>query len=555
MIKKMSQSRREFLQFFGLTTLALTGLSGASLLTGCTHSNALKNTQLSKLGWTPIAPSLNDQLLLADGLNYSVLAKWQDQIGGTQNKPLQFGTHNDFTSFIPFTESDPSEGILMVNHEYLKPLFVSGFDGKNILKKTRSQVEKEIKSVGISLLHIKKVNQQWTVIKDSKHNTRFDGSTPIPIISEKPIFGSKIAYGTMAGCAGGKTPWNTFLSCEENYDMYYGEWKKVPRSDEKPNPEFIKYHDKDFGWHQYFDRPPLHYGWVVEINPITKKAKKFTALGRFCHEGATCIKAGDGRTVVYMGDDNSDECIYKFISEKPGSLETGTLYVANTQTGKWLPLTINSHPDFKKLFRNQTDLLIQTRLAAKTIGGTPQDRPEDIEINPSNGDVIVALTNNKKQNRPHGSLLKIVEKNADHLSLEFIASTWISGGEDSGLSSPDNLAFDKSGNLWVTTDRAEAEITSDYYKKFMNNGLFYIPMKGPNAGKVFQVASAPVDAEFTAPTFSPDGKTLFLCVQHPGDNSQSLTELTSNWPSGKKGDLPRSAIVTIEGPLLDLLTT
>ena len=90
---------------------------------------------------------------------------------------------------------------------------------------------------------------------------------------------------------------------------------------------------------------------------------------------------------------------------------------------------------------------------------------------------------------------------------------------------------------------------------FKNNGLFYIPMKGPHSGQVFQVASAPVDAELTAPTFSPDGKTLFLCVQHPGDSTNKMGEFTSNWPGGKKEDMPRSAVVTIQGPLLDLLTT
>ncbi len=549
----MTKSRREFLQFFGLSTLALSTLPAATFLSGCTHTNVLKNIPQTNLGWKPLSPSLDDSLLLADGLNYSVLARWQDPIGGTKQKPLQYGTHNDFTSFIPFSENDLTEGILLVNHEYLNPLFVSNFNDSQILKKTRAQVEIEIKSVGVSLLHVKKINNQWTVVADSKHNTRIDGSTPIPFVSSHPVYGSKIAYGTIANCAGGKTPWNTFLTCEENYDMYYGDWKKVPHGDEKP---VVKYHDKDFGWYQHFDRPPLHYGWVVEINPVTKKAKKLTALGRFAHEGATCIQPDKkGPTVVYMGDDSSDEFIYKFISDKPDSLETGTLFVANTTEGKWLPLTMQAHPDFKKLFRNQTDLLIQTRLAAKTVGATPQDRPEDIEINPANGDIIVALTNNKKHGRPHGSLLKIVEKNADHLSLEFTATTWISGGEDSGLSSPDNLAFDKAGNLWVTSDRAEAEMKADYYKKFMNNGLFYIPMKGPFAGQVYQVASAPVDAELTGPTFSPDGKTLFLCVQHPGDSTKKMGEFTSNWPSGKKEDMPRSAVVTIEGPLLDLLTT
>ena len=559
----MTKTRREFLQFFGLSTLAISSVSGLSLLTSCSHSNVLSDspdvsssspniTSLKNLGWSPIAPSLEDKLILSAGLEYSVLAKWQDQIGGTAKNPLRFGTHADFTSFIPFDASNPSEGILLVNHEYLKPLFVSGFANDNILKKTRAQVEAEIKTVGASLLHIKKENGKWSVVADSKHNTRFDGSSPIPLISQHPIAGSKMAFGTMANCAGGKTPWNTFLTCEENYDMYYGEWEKIPRGDARP---VVTYHAKDFGWYQHFDRPPLHYGWVVEINPVTKKAKKLTALGRFAHEGATCVKAKDGRTVVYMGDDDTNECIYKFISARADSLETGTLYVANTETGKWLPLTLDSHPDFKKVFRNQTNLLVQTRKAAAMVGGTPQDRPEDIEINPANGDVIVALTNNKKKNRAHGSLLKISEKNADHLAMEFTASTWISGGEASGLSSPDNMAFDKAGNLWVTTDRAEAEMKNDYYKKFMNNGLYYIPMKGENAGQIFQVASAPVDAEFTGPTFSPDGETLFLCVQHPGDSTKKLGEFTSNWPSGNKSDMPKSAVVTIQGPLLKQLTT
>ena len=114
---------------------------------------------------------------------------------------------------------------------------------------------------------------------------------------------------------------------------------------------------------------------------------------------------------------------------------------------------------------------------------------------------------------------------------------------------------EKVGAVSSASTGAEAEITSDYYKKFKNNGLFYIPMKGPHSGQVFQVASAPVDAELTAPTFSPDGKTLFLCVQHPGDSTNKMGEFTSNWPGGKKEDMPRSAVVTIQGPLLDLLTT
>ena len=217
---------------------------------------------------------------------------------------------------------------------------------------------------------------------------------------------------------------------------------------------------------------------------------------------------------------------------------------------------MNAHPDFKKHFKDQTELLINTRVAAHMVGGTKQDRPEDVEVNPVNNDVIVALTNNKKADRPHGSLMRIVEKNGDFLSTEFKASTWISGGEDSVLSCPDNMIFDRNGNLWVTTDRSDREMNKGVYKIHKNNGLYFIPAKGEHAGHIFQVASAPTDAEFTGPSFSEDGKTLFLCVQHPGDQSESMDKLTSTWPDGiKKGisQMPRSAVVAIQGPLLDQL--
>lgn len=541
----MTTSRREFLQFFSASTLAY--------LTGCTHNLV---PYKSDLAWTPLQPSLDDKLLLAPGLNYSVLAKWQDQIAGTNENPIQFGTHNDFTCFIPFDQKNSNEGYLLVNHEYLNPLFVSGWSDRGGIAKTKAQVDIEMKSVGASLLHIKKENDQWTLVKNSIHNTRFDATTEIPFVSEHSIYNSKVAIGTMANCAGGKTPWNTFLTCEENYDMYYGEWNYRPKVGQKKlrkNP-MITFNSKDMGWYNHYDRSPLHYGWVVEINPVTKLSKKLTALGRFAHECATCVVAKDGRTVVYMGDDAIDQCIYKFISDKPGSLESGTLYVANTEQGRWIPLTLSSHPDFKSLYKNQTELLIHTRLAAEYVGGTPQDRPEDIEINPSNGDIIVALTNNKKYQRPHGSLLKITETNGDHLSLTFKSDTWISCGDKNNLSSPDNLAFDKAGNLWITTDRAEEEMKQDHYARFKNNGLFYIPMKGENAGQIYQVASAPADAEFTGPSFSPDGETLFLCVQHPGDQTKEIGKYTSSWPDGP-GKMPKSAVVTIQGDLLKKLTS
>jgi secreted PhoX family phosphatase len=538
-------NRRHFLKFLGQSSILISAPSSL-FLSSCSTSS--KSTT-----WKAILPDSSDELILAKGLNYKLLAKWGDVIAQRNQQNIVFGMHNDFTSFIAFDSEEPNEGFLLVNHEYLNTLFLTGWTEKQNKSKTKEQVDAEIKSVGVSILHIKKTGENWHLVQDSEHNYRIDGHTPIEIIAEHPIAGTKMSYGTLANCAGGQTPWKTFLTCEENYDMFYGELDFSPKPGRlKPRKNaIVRYHEKDLGWYNQYDRSPLHYGWVVEINPANKSAKKLTALGRFAHEGATCVVARDGRTVVYMGDDANNQCIYKFISEKPNSIEKGTLYVANTKKGVWLPLKMNSHPSFKTRFANQTDLLVNTREAAATLGGTPQDRPEDIEINPSNGDIIVALTNNKAAQRPHGSLLKITEKNSDYLSMEFKSETWISGGDDNLLSCPDNMAFDPAGNLWVTSDRADGDMNQGVYKKFKNNGLYYIPMKGPDAGQIFQIASAPKDAEFTGPTFLPDG-TLVLCVQHPGEQTRDLKQLTSNWP-GQKNEVPRSAVVTIQGSLLTQL--
>lgn len=541
----MNYDRRQFLEFFGKSTVAIAGLSTLPpWITGCT-TNRLRGYSGS-VPWKPILPSDKDQLLLAEGMTWNLLAKWGDKIGGSGASPLIFGSHCDFTSFIPFDDSNPSEGYLWVNHEYLNPLFTSGYSPKTGAKKTKAQADQEMAVVGGSLLHIKKEFGSWTVVQDSPKAMRLDAHSKIPLIAPRAIDGSRYAFGTMANCAGGKTPWNTFLTCEENYDMFWGDWDFSPTDGTQLLPAKPKQlnAEKRFSWLDHYQRPPTHYGWVVEINPWKKEAKKLTALGRFAHECATTVVAKDGRTVVYMGDDANDECLYKFIADKPGSLETGTLYVANLEKSRWQRLTMADHPDFKWRFKDQTDLLVQTRVAAKMVGGTALDRPEDVEINPENGDVIVALTNNYKQGRPHGSLLRVAEKDANPLSMEFQSATWIAGGPESGLSCPDNLAFDPRGNLWVTTDRSESRMNKGEFAQYKNNGLYVIPMKGPDAGKVFQVASAPTDAELTGPTFSPDGKTLFLCVQHPGDNTEELGKFTSNWP-GSAGEMPRSAVIAI----------
>lgn len=519
-------TRRRFVQFMG----GALAVSQTSLLTSCATGTQYKVKKT-------VMPNMTDEVELSYGLTYDVVVRWGDKIN---KKGDTFGFNNDYLAFTPI-DGNENEAILWANHEYTSPMFVNGYMSGG--KRTKAQIDSERYSVGGSLVKIQKdCCGKWVIDSESENGRRITGETPIPFSNGEKIKGKKEAIGMVANCAGGVTPWGTILTCEENYDGFYGEY---PYGSKKRIYSRI-------GWEKFYNEHPYRYGWVVEVDPFTGKAKKHTGIGRYAHESATCVEAKDGRTVVYSGDDANDEHIYKFISKKRGDLSEGELFVADIKNGKWVSLDRNKHEVLKKNFKTQLDVLIETRAAAKMVGATPCDRPEDIEIQPGTANVFVALTNNKKKGNFHGSILKIEEKNGDFLSTEFKASDFIVGGEKSGFSCPDNLAFDKNGNLWMVTDISGSTIGKRKYEKFGNNALFYIPMKGPKAGTAFRVGTAPNDAEFTGLCFSPDHKTLFLSVQHPGETSKSLKQLTSHWPDGGE-NIPRPAVIQIYGPLLDEL--
>jgi secreted PhoX family phosphatase len=250
-----------------------------------------------------------------------------------------------------------------------------------------------------------------------------------------------------------------------------------------------------------------------------------------------------------MGDDGENECIYKFVADKPGTLRSGTLYVADFKLGRWLPLDRQQSKILRDKYPTHQDLMVATREAAKLIGGTPMDRPEGMARHPKTGQVIVSLTNNvdKSPINYFGSLLSIDEQNGDPLSLAFRHDTFVAGGGASGLACPDNVVFDKNGGLWVTTDISGKVINQGPYKDFGNNALFYIATEGPEAGRPQRIASAPIEAEFTGPCMMPDGETILLSVQHPGETSKSTDKPTSRWPDRKQ---PRSAVIAITGPAI-----
>lgn len=523
----MIWSRRNFLKFIGAA-------SAISTVSGCSQLRKEDRPSLAGLKLS----TANDHVDLAEGLSYKVLIKEGERFG----RSLYFGTNNDYLNLYPF--SDGKFG-LWVNHESLSPMLLHGRNLKFML--TKRLLKHERYQVGGSFVEVKKDNGgNWKVVKNSNLNFRITGSTKIPLSHE--VRGQKVALGSLANCSGGYTPWGTILTCEENYNHFYGEAKysKSGKRKVKKSKSF------DLNWMDVDPQPPENYGWVVEITPKTKSAEKLIPLGRFAHECATVCLTKEGFPVVYSGDDSNNECLYKFIGSKKDSLKEGTLYVANLEKKKWISLDIDSDPRLKERFKDQTSLLIRAREAAKLVGGTPLDRPEDIEIDPISGDVFITLTNNKPKGNLHGSILKISEKTKD--SLKFKYKTFRAGGAESGFSCPDNMAFDQNGNLWMTSDISGGKIGTKDYKPFGHNGLFVIPRKGRQAGEVIKIASAPVEAEFTGPFFSPDEKTLFLSVQHPGEKTKEVGRYTSNWPSNKKGKKPRSAVITITGALLESFT-
>ena len=291
---KIDTQRRKLLCFLGYGSI--TAQLSNSLIQNTALSATKSESTTSII--TGIEPTDRDTLVLADGMSYELLLKWKDPINSHQN----FGADCDFIALI--TENEKS-GILWVNHENFRPIFIAG------KKRTKAHIDAERKEVGGSILRVRREQSLWKFINNDEINGRIDATTKIPFTLDSIIEGSNIAEGTLANCAGGVTPWGTFLSCEENYHSFYGDF------DIKSNKKIRSV----FKWEKFYPNPHEHYGWVVEFDPKTHSAKKHVTLGRFAHESATCVVSKNGNTVVYSGDDKNDECLYKFIADKPNTLE------------------------------------------------------------------------------------------------------------------------------------------------------------------------------------------------------------------------------------------
>ncbi len=551
MEKKMD--RRAFLSFLGTGATALAAASaGLGVLEGkasaasADHMFGFTTNKVSGY-FNPISPSSEDKLILPEGYRYDVVAAFDDVINTAGEK---FGQGADYNAYFPINGSN-SRGLLVTNHEYtnifaLGPIAESG--------KTKAQKEKDLYYQGMSVIEVyRDKDGVWKMDTSSKHARRINGFTTFEITGPAkgiPALNNVAkAQGTFANCSGGVTFWNTVLSCEENF------------SDTAEENQL----------------PQTHYGWVVEIDPFDGTyLKKHTALGRFNHENTAMGLTADQRVVVYMGDDKKDACVYKFVSDgkyEPSKgransalLEKGTLYVANLKKGEWIAVTYEavskalSNEGFKvpngvrdsrdeliAKFKSQGDVVTYCHEAALILGGTPTDRPEDIEISPFDNTVFICHTNNDLHGNIHGHITRIFENSNDLGAMGFDFEIFAAGGRQSGFSSPDNLAFDSNGNLWVVTDISTSSHNKGVYKSFMNNGLFVIPTSGPSMGDAMQFASGPKESELTGPYFTPDERTLFLSVQHPGERTTDLNHPTSTWPHRKGEKLARCGVVAISG--------
>lgn len=565
----------------------------------------------STLTFTGARHRIDDDQQLAPGYRTDIVLRWGDavaadapawdpraQTGAAQAK--QFGYNNDYLAYLPLPlgSNASDHGLLHVNHEYVNPEIM--FPGYKASAATSEQVEVAKAAHGSSVIEVRRQDGKWSAVAGSKYARRIDGETPIRISG--PAAGHarmKTSYdpagtlvrGMLGNCAGGKTPWGTVLTCEENFHNYFG--GELAAGD----PQAFSYKrygvgaaESRYGWNKFDPRfdlgkepnEPNRFGWVIEYDPYdpTVQPVKRTALGRFKHEGATTVLAKDGRVVVYMGDDERMDYLYRFVTKgkydpkdrakNRDLLDEGTLSVAKVDKDRlvWMPL-VAGQGEFAghETFKTQADIAIDTRRAADYLRPTPMDRPEDVETNPVNGKVYVVLTNNNRRSateiepanprakNEHGHILELTPPDGDHTADVYGWTILLLAGnpavEGSGavyhprsevwLSCPDNIAFDPKGRLWIATDRSTLQRGG-----FRPDGIYACDVDGPGRALVKFFYAVPRDAEMCGPEFTPDGTTLFVAVQHPGEGDNStFEEPSTRWPDFKPELPPRPSVVAI----------
>lgn len=598
-------------------------MTGAAAVVG-KATGAARADDASRFTFDEIQHGVDERHHVAKGYDADILIRWGDPIfpdapafDPMRQSPAaqakQFGYNNDFLGIVPLGEK---RAALCANHEYTnEELMFQGLgrqDLRGFADMTATLVQIEKAAHGGTIVEIVQGGDgKWRVDVNGPLNRRITADTPMRfsgpaaghdrLKTQAEPTGTSV-LGTINNCAGGITPWGTYLMAEENFNGYF--WGKDALEEHPESTALRRYGvpGQWYAWGHYDPRfnialepnEPNRFGWVVEVDVLdpTSIPVKRTALGRFKHEGAQTVVNRDGRVVVYMGDDQRFDYLYKFVSNRamdPANrnanrtlLDDGILYVARFNadgTVRWLPLVHGTGPLVAANgFQDQGDVLISTRQAADWLGATPMDRPEDVEADPQSGKVYVMLTNNSKrkpdqvdgpnpraENR-YGQIVELTPSAGDHASDNAswellvvcgdpnrpdIGADWNDRTSPNGwFASPDNCAIDPDGRLWVATDQG-----SKWSKTGTADGLWALDTVGAwrRVGKMF--FRVPVGAEACGPCFTQDGSALFVAVQHPASDGaerysgfarhSTFDDPATRWPDFREGTPPRPSVVQI----------
>ncbi len=556
----------------------------------------------SRFAFEAIPTSTADKLIVPEGYRADILIRWGDPIsasgpafdhatrGTAESQKITFGDNTDGMHVFQTGE----HVILAVNNEYTNTEIIWGTrpEGKAA---NDDDIWKGMYAHGLSFVEIAHDGSAWKVVTDSKFNRRVTPQTEMEITG--PAAGHDLmktaadptgakSLGTWNNCGSSKTPWGTYLTCEENFNGYFS----APDEAHEPDAALKRYgvsaKDWGYGWAKVdarFDiskepNEPNRCGWIVEVDPADPAStpKKRTALGRFKHENAETVLSPAGHVVTYLGDDERGEYLYRYVSNgvyAPGVdtdalMNDGVLYAAkfaDDGTGVWLALT----PETTGM-ASLAEVLIHARMAGDKVGATTMDRPEWVAANPRAPEVYVSLTNNRNRGEKknsggveqvvggpnprgknnYGQIVRLHPEGGDHAAETFRWDLFVIAGNptvhqdayagsanvnaDNMFNSPDGLAFDSTGLLWIQTDGSYSNEGD-----FAGQGNNQMLAADPTTGEIRRFLTGPNGCEITGLTWSPDRSTMFVGVQHPGEEGSD-----SHWPEG--GDAtPRSAIVAI----------
>lgn len=639
LIEKRKLSRRVFLKGSAGATAGATAVVvlGASVVDGLTKYAEAAPPPLGTIGFTTVpankfVSAADDAVTVPDGYSARVLVAWGDSMtsapnwnpAGAMDEATQlhcYGAHTDGMHFFPFPGPlGNTRGLLVTNSEYCDPPLVNNikpYTSYATVPLTLDMVRAQQAAHGVNVVAIRKDGGEWEVIRDSPFNRRITGNTPClisgpaaghPLMQTAADPSGSAVLGTLNNCAHGYTPWGTYLTCEENWNGYFG---SVTTLDATNDEKRYGVNAAGFGyrWHEVDTRfdvnlnrnEPNRFGWVVEIDPFSKNSRpvKRTALGRFKHESSQVVVDRGENVASYMGDDERNEYVYKFVcanklskslARNRNMLDEGTLYVARFNangTGQWLPLVWGQN-DLTPAngFADQAEVLIKCRQAADRLGATMMDRPEWTAAHPVTGEVYLTLTKNSRRgNKPvtsnavngttsagganppvdganprpdndYGHIIRWRDANSrvtattftwdifvqcgDRATAKILGGTYTAGeyggqtvsykgninGDDYGA--PDGLWFDKEGRLWVQTDQI-GNATGDW----VNIGSNVMMCADPSTGETRRFLTSPKNCEVTGVVSTPDGKTMFVGIQHPGEDWISGFTENSTWPDSR----------------------